>query len=181
MHIALGFIAFLLACLGCASQSPVLLSGRTLEDAPICLDNRANIPAIVRNFFETRDLTTEEGKIDYLIDRVRNAKLTFIRNRIEYNGPQSAEFLRWKLNRMKTRYQMEIKTAQDFVSKITSGSRMSGKPYAVILQGGSRHNLHSVLQNELDALEYCLKQYPSETQEKNIHAESSTLPSSAAQ
>ncbi|GEM_PF-3368857 len=162
---------------GCASNPPALLNGRSLEGAPICLDNREKIPAIVRKFFNTRDLTTEEGKIDYLIERVRNSKLVFTRNKVEYDGASAATFLRWKLNRWQTKG-AKIDTAQKFISVITSGSTTTGQPYTVILQDGSRQNLQNVLQNELDLLEYCLKQYPTKEEVKktgNTSESNSTL------
>ena len=153
------FLLFLVLFVGCASEPVVLLNGRTAAGDLVCLDDQSEIPAIVQKFYATRDLTTEEGKIDYLIERVINSKLTFIRNRVEYTGPSAAGFLRWKLGRMEKRHNVVIKTAQDFVSQVVSGSRMSGEPYEVVLSDGSRHNLQYVLQNELDQLEACLKQY----------------------
>ena len=166
------FLVFLLFCFGCASQEVPLLSGFTQEGTPVCLADRGDIPAIVQKFYKTRDLTTEEGKIDYLLERLRSSKLVFFRNRVEYNGASAAEFLRWKLDRFRARYHMKIETAQDFVSQIASGSKTSGQPYAVVLSDGSRHNLQYVLQNELNALESCLKQYPAEGKEKQSGSDS---------
>ncbi|MBI4372504.1 MAG: DUF5329 family protein [Candidatus Omnitrophica bacterium] len=149
---------------GCVAQThqqePVaLLHGVSEEGTPICLANPSGIPSIVQKFFATRDLTTEEGKIDYLLERLRSSRLTFYRNKVEYTGQSAAEFLRWKMNRWKSRYHTKIDMAQDFVVKIASSSKMSGQPYVVVLSDGSRHPLQSVLQNELDALEACLKEY----------------------
>ncbi len=156
----LGVVLLAVLC-GCAANHQALLNGRTLEGALVCLDNRDNIPAIVKKFFNTRDLTTEEGKTDYLLDRIRNSKLIFVRNKVEYDSASAASFMRWKLNRWQKKG-LKITTAQDFITQIASGSKMSGQPYTIILRDGSRHNLQPVLQNELDALEYCLKQYPSD-------------------
>ena len=158
-------LLFVFLCLGCASEkaSLTLLSGVTKEGAPVCLDDRTGIPAAVQEFYAKRDLTTEEGKIDYLLERLRNSKLLFIRNRVEYTGPQAAGFLRWKLDRWKTHHHLKIDTAQEFVDWITSGSKMSGEPYVVILKDGGQHDLRKVFQNELDALEVCLKQLPPST------------------
>ena len=155
-------LLFVSLCFGCASKNPsvALLSGVTEEGAPICLDDRTGIPAFVEKFYARRDLTTEEGKIDYLLERLRHSRLVFVRNRVEYTGPASASFLRWKLDRWRIKHRMKIETAQGFVDFITAGSRMSGEPYAVILKDGGRYDLKKVLQNELDALESCLKQFP---------------------
>lgn len=171
------FILLFVTLCGCASNQQALLSGQTLEGTPICLDNRDKIPVIVRKFFNTRDLTTEEGKIDYLIERICDSKLVFIRNKVEYDSPSAASFLRWKLNRWQKKG-VKIDTAEKFISFISSGSKTSGEPYAVILQDGSHHNLQSVLQNELDALLYCLKQYPTAEEKSNLTDE--TQPNTAA-
>ena len=166
MKLKLSYILLLVCLIGCASNQQTLLTGKTLAGTPVCLDDRDNIPAFVKKFFNTRDLTTEEGKIDYLMERIRNSKLIFVRNKVEYDSASAATFLRWKLNRWKKKG-AKIDTAQEFVSTIASSSSMSGQPYAVVLLDGSRHDLKSVLQNELDALEYCLKQLPT-NQENEI-------------
>ena len=128
------------------------------------MENPEGIPDLVRRFFETRDLTTEEGKIDYLLDRIRKSDLTFVRNKVEYNGREATDFLRLKTNRLEHRNHIKIRTAQDFISQVASGSRMSGQPYAVVLKDRTRHNLQNVLQNELNALEFCLKQESAKTE-----------------
>ena len=122
------FTAFLLLVfLGCASQATPLLQGLSAEGIPLCLNDRSATPSFVEKFFQVRDLTTEEGKIDYLFERIRNSKLIFIRNKVEYNGSSASEFLRWKLDRTKQRYHVEIKTAQDFISSVATSSKTSGQ------------------------------------------------------
>jgi hypothetical protein len=152
------------SCAGKSSSLP-LLSGVSKEGAPICLDDRAGIPAFVQQFYDQRDLTTEEGKVDYLLERLRHSQLVFVRNRVPYTGPQAAGFLRWKLDRWKTRHDIKINTAQEFVDRITIGSKVSGDPYVVIFKDDNRYYLKNILQNELDALEVCLKQFPLNTPE----------------
>ena len=149
----------LVILVGCASKGTPLLEGTNLQGNPVCLANPEGIPEIVRKFFATRDLTTEEGKIDYLLERVRKSDLIFIRNKVEHDGRSAAEFLRWKLNRLEKRYGIKVQAAQDFISQVASGSRISGEPYTVRLKDGTHHNLQKILQNELAALEFCLKQY----------------------
>ena len=174
------FIIFLLAsCFGCASQGTPLLEGVTLQGNPVCLANPEGIPDIVRKFFATRDLTTEEGKIDYLLERVRKSDFIFIRNKVEHDGRSAAEFLRWKMGRMERRYHVKIKTAQDFISQVASGSRMSGQPYAVVLSDGTRHNLQNILQNELNALEFCLKQYATKVETTQPKSNTGATPATA--
>lgn len=161
--------------LGCASQPVVLLNGYTGSGNLVCLDDQANIPEFVQKFYETRDLTTEEGKIDYLIERVKRSKMTFIRNRVEYTGPQSASFLRWKLGRMEKRHRVKVETARDFVAEVASGSRVSGEPYVVVLPDGTHHNFQSLLENELVQLETCLRQIS----EKKVESLTSSTPTNA--
>ena len=157
LHIVLWLV---LSLSGCASAAPTpLLSGYSKGSEPICLGGASEIPFFVEKFYATRDLTTEEGKIDYLIERVRTANVTFIRNGEIFDGTHAAEFLRWKLDRLRARQHIQINTAQDFVSKVAVGSRMSGKPYVVVLGDGSRYSMQQILQNELDQLEACLKSF----------------------
>lgn len=151
----------LLFCSGCASAPPPpLLSGPiSADNAALCFSARSDITSIVERFFASRDLTTEEGKIDYLLNRVRDAKVTFIRNREEFTSQNAAKFLRWKLDRLRSIHNMQIDTAQDFVT-MSAGSRVSGEPYTVVFPDGSRYPLKDILQNELDQLEACLKAIP---------------------
>lgn len=179
-------VSLLLAvCFGCASRpgKTPLLEGSTLQGNPVCLENPEGIPDVVRKFFATRDLTTEEGKIDYLLERIRKSDLVFIRNDVEYDGKSSSQFLRWKFGRLKRRYKFKIETAKDFVEQVTSGSRTSGEPYTVILKDGSQHNLQSILQNELNVLEFCLRQYAPKAEEAkgNSSAETTADTTTAAQ
>ena len=150
-----------LSLTSCASGGPTpLLSGySTTRNEPVCFGGMSEIPSFVEKFYATRDLTNEEGKIDYLIERVRTANVTFIRNGEIFDGTHAAEFLRWKLDRLRARHHMQIDSAQDFVSKVAVGSRMSGKPYIVVLNDGSRYSMQQILQNELDQLEGCLKSF----------------------
>lgn len=161
-----GFYLVLLLLLGCASKPVPLLKGFTAEGTPVCLDDSTGIPAVVEKFYATRDLTTEEGKIDYLLERIRDSNLVFIRNRVEFRGAPAANFLRWKLNRFRSRYHITITTAQAFINEIVKGSKTSGEPYVVVMSDGSRSNLQKVLQNELDVLETCLKQLPAEVKQR---------------
>jgi len=148
----------LVLCAGCAAHGPTaLFSGYSAENTAVCFTKPAEIPSIVERFYASRDLTTESGKIDYLIERVRSANVTFVRNSEKFKGDHAADFLRWKLNRLRTRYGVKVETAQDFVSKIASGSRKSGKPYVVVLSDRSRYSLGQILQNELNQLELCLQ------------------------
>ena len=170
-------LCFVLFLAGCASQQAPLLMGVSESGTAVCLEDQAVIPGFVQKFYETRDLTTEEGKIDYLIERVKSSDLTFIRNKVEYTGPAAASFLRWKLSRMESRHHVKIKTAEDFVSEVVSGSRITGEPYTVILKDGSRHNFQNVLQNELDVLESCLRRYSARVEKSDSDEKRDQAPS----
>ncbi len=158
------FLSFLFYS-GCASApaTPLLSGPISTDNAALCFSARSEIVSIVERFFATRDLTTEEGKIDYLLNRVRDAKVSFIRNREEYTSQNAAKFLRWKLNRLRSLHNIPVDTAQDFVAKVSAGSRISGEPYTVVFRDGSRYPMRDILQNELDQLETCLKAIPSES------------------
>lgn len=153
------FNIFLGICLSASSFS----RGMTNQSTPAYLSDKARILSAIQKFYATRDLTTEEGKIDYLLERIRNSKLAFIRNGMQTSGSDAAAFMRWKIGWYENRYHVKIKTAQDFVSLVTSGSKKTGKPYTIILGDGSRHNAQIIIQSELDALESCLKQACYET------------------
>ncbi|HLD56551.1 MAG TPA: DUF5329 family protein [Candidatus Omnitrophota bacterium] len=168
-----GFVILILILSGCALTQKSSLKDLSKHCSPACLSAAEEIPAIVRVFLETRDLTTEEGKIDYLIARVKDSNLIFIRNKVRYTGTQAAQFLRWKLNRWRTRYHMKIESAQDFVSVVTSGSRTSGKPYKVVFDDGTHYDLELVLQSELNALNTSIRNELAHRQD-----ESNTEPSS---
>lgn len=144
---------------GCVAQHPLqLLDGTTSTGAPVCLNERERIPSFFERFYSTRDLTTEEGKIDYLLERIRTSDLKIIRNGVEFENYLAAQFLRWKLDRFRSRHKIAIKTVDDFIAQVTNGSRISGLPYAVDIPGAGRHNLQRVLENELDMLNQCLAQ-----------------------
>ena len=175
------FFLFFLLCAGCASAPPPpLLSGTPSENMVLCFSNSSEIPSIVEKFLVSRDLATEESKIDYLLNRVRDAHVVFVRNREKYTSQSASEFLRWKLDRLRGAHHMQINTAQDFVTQVSAGSRVSGEPYLVIFRDGSRYPLREILQNELDQLELCLKLKTTEVPTQPSSASATTPPSEPA-
>ena len=157
-QVLFSLLLFLFA--SCAAQKPPvpLLDGMSLAGDPVCFGDRQAIPSFFERFYATRDLTTDEGKIEYLLHRISRSKLVFIRNGVEYSSSSSAEFLRWKLDRLRKRHKIKVERVEDFISEVTAGSRMSGEPYAVVIPGSGRHKLQSVLENELEVLNMCLKE-----------------------
>ena len=147
----------LLVLFGCASHS----ESSPIPQPPIYLylTDEKNIPSAIRKFHDTRDLTTEEGKIDYLLGRVQSSGLSFIRNRETFPGPAAAAFLREKIGWYEGHFHVPIKTADAFVAHVAKGSTTTGLPYEVILGNGKYENLQRVLRNELDALNSCLEEF----------------------
>lgn len=143
---------------GCASQE-VVLRGRTSGGGRVYFSAPEEIPAVIERYYGIRDLTTEEGKIDYLINRVQSSHYVFVRNRVKYNAYAAAKFLRWKLERLKAQHHVEISTARDFIARVSTGSKMSGKPYLLEFDDGTCHYLSDILTNELEALESHLERY----------------------
>jgi len=150
---------FLVGCSSAGGRAGApLLTGTNPEGAPLCFEERSKIPSFFESFYATRDLSTEEGKIDYLIERVSRSGLVFTRNGVDFGSYATAQFLRWKLDRLRAKHKIEVNSVNDFVEKIGSGSRTTGKPYEVeIPHGGGRHNLRFILQNELAVLNNCLE------------------------
>jgi hypothetical protein len=163
IQLAIYLLLFVVA--GCAAPSPriVLLDGMTASGARVCLEDEATIPVFFDQYYEARALESEEDKIDYLIERVNQSGRTFVRNGVEFGSYATAQFLRWKLDRLRRHHDVKVHTADEFITKIGSGSRVSGIPYAVEIEdGGGQHNLQFVLANELSVLESCLSDQATE-------------------
>ena len=133
-----------------------LMNGVSGDGRPVFLSEPSEISRAIKKFKLMRDLTTEEGKIDYILSRVRSSQLKFIRNGMETDGDAAAQFMRWKIGWYEDKYKTKIKTPHDFISNITKGSEKTGKPYVLILPDGSQHNAQSILQNEENKLEELL-------------------------
>lgn len=93
----------------------------------------------------------ERDKIRYLLGRLAGSDEHFIRNGRLYDGKEARQWLLFKLSR----WTSEVKTAQDFIERL-SFSRQTGKPYLVASSEGGVYSLKSVLKNELSAFEYQL-------------------------
>lgn len=94
--------------------------------------------------------TVERGKIEFLIARVRKSKLIFVRNGEMYRGLQAAMLLSHKY-----RKRIEnIKTVQQFIEEVASGSATTGEPYYVKEEKDSpAYRVRDIFFNELRALE----------------------------
>ena len=132
---------------------PVLKADSDPQATAVCLTNCKEIPSIIEKYMLTHDIITEEDEIDFLFYRIRSSQIRFIRNGEEFDGAAAAQFLRWKMERYQQKHDDPIKTDEDFVVKILSGSKMSGKPYEVVMQDGQKFNLQRIMFNELNCLE----------------------------
>ena len=76
---------------------------------------------------------TEAQKIQMLIHNIEVMKdARFVRNGSDYDGAAAADHLRLKLRHAGDR----IKTAQDFITYLATGSSFSGKPYLIRFNDG---------------------------------------------
>ena len=82
--------------------------------------------------------------------RLKTAPFKFDRNSGVYTPIEADQFLRWKMKR--PRWQDKVKTTEDFVNLICSGSVTTGKPYVALLPDGSKHNIQTLFSNELALL-----------------------------
>lgn len=85
---------------------------------------------LVAPAFGQQDL--EQRKIEYLITSIADLKdARFVRNGSEYDSQRAADHLRLKL-----RYSVGIKTADDFIVNCATGSSMTGEKYLIKFADG---------------------------------------------
>lgn len=78
---------------------------------------------------------SEKEKIEQLIKCIECLKdAKFIRNGSTYDAPKAAEHLRLKWKKGGS----SVKTANDFINKLASESSMSGEPYYIIYNNGTK-------------------------------------------
>jgi len=69
----------------------------------------------------------QKQRIEYLLERLSRTAYNFLRNGETHNGRKAVLLMRYKW----VKFGSEVQTAEDFVEKIASGSRISGAPYYV--------------------------------------------------
>lgn len=89
----------------------------------------------------------EMAKVNYLVNRVRYSDGTFVRNRQKYNGINAGQWLDYKIGKLAH----EFDTVEEFIEKVASYSRRSGKSYYMIIDD-VKHPMKDVFYNELDRL-----------------------------
>ena len=91
----------------------------------------------------------EERLIEALIARVAGmTDAAFIRNDRSYDAATAAEFLR----RKRRRHAAEVRSAEDFIERVASGSSTTGAPYRIRLGDGRELPCATVLREELQRL-----------------------------
>jgi len=93
---------------------------------------------------------SEAEKIEAMMTRVEaHTELEFIRNGKSYTSVEAARHLRMKYAFAGSR----VKTAEDFIDKIASGSSQSGIPYLVRQRDGLTISAADFLHRELKLIE----------------------------
>lgn len=89
----------------------------------------------------------EMAKVNFLVNRVRYSDGTFVRNRQKYNGMNAGQWLDYKIDKLAH----EFETVEEFIEKVASYSRRSGKSYYMIIDD-VKYPMKDVFYNELDRL-----------------------------
>ncbi|RJR49177.1 MAG: hypothetical protein C4576_07440 [Desulfobacteraceae bacterium] len=71
--------------------------------------------------------------IEFLIGRIENSHLIFIRNGEKHSSEEAAKHIRRKYRHFKS----QIETPEDFIRLCASKSLVSGKPYLVVTHQGT--------------------------------------------
>jgi len=101
---------------------------------------------------------SEQTKILYLLQSMKDSKVTFIRNGDQHNGQMAAGWLRWKMTL--SRYRKDpLKDAHDFIVRVCARSEQTGIRYQIRLENGDVEDLAKVLEHELFALEKALQEH----------------------
>ena len=95
-----------------------------------------------------------QARIDYLLERMGDSPYNFIRNGSRYNGKHAEIHLKWKY----LRSQHEVKTAEAFIDRIATRSKLSGEEYLVISPDKSRRPLRDFLLYELHSFDQALEE-----------------------
>lgn len=115
----------------------------------------------------------ERARIEYLLERVSKSPYNFIRNNSRYSGKRGAIHIKWKYYFRSGR---QVKTAEEFIDKVATASKKSGRPYLIELPDKRRFPLRSLLLNELKRLDQELEKRRKEAEEKAAEAASGANP-----
>ena len=94
------------------------------------------------------DNQSEHAKIDYLLQSVASSHLVFVRNGKDYSGEEAKDHLENKLNFVGKR----VRTADEFIIYVASGSSITGAPYYVRFPNGKKEEAAVWLRSKLAAI-----------------------------
>lgn len=142
--------AFLLFSSGCASTTGSLTNLPRLTPQ---LDIQTS-PAFEKALRADGDANKmEAARIEYLLERIRLSPYNFIRNGSQYNGTRAWLHLKWKQIRLRK----QVKTAEDFIQKVASSSKMSGESYLIEFENRKRRPLGPIFLGELRSFDEAVK------------------------
>lgn len=99
------------------------------------------------------DQKIEDAKINFLLNKVKNSKATFMRNGSEHTCEEAADHLETKMKRGRRTFaffgSLKPIKVETFIDKIASQSSMSGKPYKMRLPDGKILNTKDWLYEQL--------------------------------
>lgn len=95
----------------------------------------------------------ERARIDYLLERISKSPYNFLRNGGRYTGKQAGNHFRWKYFTNRGR----VKTAEEFIDRVATRSKRSGRPYQVQFPEKRRYPLQALLLQELNFFDQTLE------------------------
>lgn len=135
---------------GCLRTSPSLDSSLSL--GPLLEWEKS--PAFRRALrLETGSHALERARIDYLLERISKSPYNFLRNGGRYTGKQAGNHFLWKYFTNRGR----VKTAEEFIERVATRSKRSGRSYQVQLPDKRRYPLQALLLRELNFFDQTLE------------------------
>ncbi|MGC4020784.1 MAG: DUF5329 family protein [Cyclobacteriaceae bacterium] len=90
----------------------------------------------------------EKKKIDFLfkeIEQLKGAK--FLRNGLQYTPKEASDYLRMKMKWNDNRG--VVRSARDFIEKVAAKSSITGKPYQILMEDGTKIEMKTFLYQKL--------------------------------
>lgn len=149
----LAIFSFLILCSGCAGKSQIFDSNLSEQGSGslFFLSQSARTSQIEQLLYEKK-VVSESDKINYLLRTIAISRCVFIRNGARYDSMQAAKWLSWKMGH-KQYASNPIVTAEDFINRVSNGSKRSGKTYLVVIGNNAPTKLDWMLHHELAELE----------------------------
>ncbi len=142
---AVSIIFFLLFFCGCQTFSPKAV--KDIDTSNLFFSDKKVDETHAFHVYKNQ-YKDEMAKVHYLINLVRYSPLTFSRNGRKVKGHNSGRWLDYKLDM----YYREVKTVEDFIEKVGSHSRKSGRLYYVVYDDNKKVPMKVLYYNELKRL-----------------------------